>query len=292
MQKIFTATTGRAGSHNLVEVFNRFGKDCLAEHEPPQLLLQQLGQRPFFRDRGWFGPQSRIARYGRDFQRKYVTTDEALGRGQALEWYDCGETDKLKALAARKLRRIERFGRRGYRHYIESSQYFVRTHCHALAELAPGLAVIKLTREPLGTAKSLANREKALFVQSLPPDRPSNLFRVADWRGLNAFQLYLHLWIETELRYTAFIERWEIERRFEIETHELLDAGRVDAMFEYFGIAHDEIGALTRTNANPVPTRITEADVAEFYQVLELLPPALLERIEFLKGFDPRPSDE
>ena len=63
-------------------------------------------------------------------------------------------------------------------------------------------------------------------------------------------------------------------------------------MFEYFGIAHDEIGALTRTNANPVPTRITEADVAEFYQVLEMLPPALLERIEFLKGFDPRPSDE
>jgi len=288
MQKIFTATTGRAGSHNLANLFNRFGKDCIAEHEPPQLLLHQLGRQPLFRALGWFGPQSRTAGLGRDFQRRYTATDELLGRGEALEWYDRGETEKLAALAAQKLQRIELFERKGYRHYIESSQYFIRTHCHAVAALIPDLALIKLTREPLTTAKSYANRKKTLFVQSLAPDRPSNIFRIVDWQGLTPFQLYVHLWLETELRYWEFVERWGVERRFQIETHDLLDASRVTAMFEYFGIAHDEVKALARSNVNPVPTRVNKTDVAEFHQVLEQMPPALLDRIDYLKDFVPR----
>jgi FkbM family methyltransferase len=290
MQKIFTATTGRAGSHNLAEVFNRYGKHCLAEHEPPQLLLQQLGQRPPFCALGWFGHESRLARLGRDFQRRYIVTDELLGRGQALEWYDRDETEKLARLAARKLRHIQRIERKGYRHYIESSQYFLRTHCDGLAALIPDLAVIKLTREPLGTAKSYANRKKAMFVQSLPPDRPGNLFRIEDWQGLSPFQLYLHLWIETELRYRVFIERWAIDRRFEIEVHELLDPKRVQAMFDYFGVEHGEIETLNRTNVNPMPTEITPVDVDEFHQLLELAPPALIDRIDYFKSYVPQPT--
>jgi len=290
MQKIFTATVGRSGSHNLAVLFNRFGTHCIAEHEPPDLLLRQLGQQAFFRRRGWLGAGSKIAHFGRNSQRKFLVTDEMLGRGSALEWYDQGKTDKLAKLAARKLRRIQRFERRGYQHYVESGQFFLRTHCRALARLIPDLAVIKLTRDPLQAARSLANRNKKPFANSNPPDRPSNLFRLDDWRHLSPFQLYLHLWIETELRYYDFVERHDIERRFEIETPDLLDRDRLTAMFNYFGIAHDEIEPVPPTNANATPTLNTESDIADFHRMLEMVPPALLDRIRYLKDFEPQMS--
>jgi len=68
MQTIFTATLGRNGSQNLIDIFPRFGIACMAEHEPPDLLLRQLGYRPFFRKMGWFDPSSRAAMICRDFQ--------------------------------------------------------------------------------------------------------------------------------------------------------------------------------------------------------------------------------
>ena len=178
MQKIFTAAMGRTGTNNLAVLFNKFGQGCIAEHEPPALLLQQLQEQPFFDRYPGLRPKERLAQVGRDLQRRYIVTDEMLGRGRALNWYESGDNDKLLKLVNWRLRRIDRFSKRGYKHYVESSQFFLRTYCYQVHSVIPGVGIIKLIRDPLETARSSANRKKDLFQNNLPPDCSSNLFRI------------------------------------------------------------------------------------------------------------------
>ena len=291
MQKIFTAAMGRTGTNNLAVLFNRFGRGCLAEHEPPALLLQQLGEKPFFLRRPGLRPRGRLAQFGRGLQRRYIVTDEMLGRGQALEWYDTGEHEELVRLANWRSRRIERFARRGYVHYLESSQFFLRTYCYEVHRLIPDIGVIKLLRDPLETARSSANRNKRVFHNSLPPDRPSNVFCLTDWRDLTDFQLYAHLWIETELRWEAFLEATGLERHVLVETRHLSEPQRVAAVFAKLGIEHKPIVGLRATNTNAeahLPqTAVSMSDTEAFLRVVDRLPTNLRDRIPQIERFVP-----
>jgi hypothetical protein len=62
-------------------------------------------------------------------------------------------------------------------------------------------------------------------------------------------------------------------------------------MFAYFGMQHTPLSNLAPQNTNAgikLPgTTISEQDVKEYIEVINLLPPALLERIEYLRGYEP-----
>lgn len=291
MQTIFTATLGRNGSQNLIDIFTRFGIGCMAEHEPPDLLLRQLGYRSFFRKMGWFGPSSRAAMICRDFQRKYITTNIMMGRGEALDWVASQDLVRLEALARKRVKRISSFEIRGYRHYLEASPYFLRTYGYQTFKLLPELGVIKLTRDPLENAKSFVNREKNIFSNCLPPDHPTNILQFHDWRRLSLFQLYLHQWLETELRFKKFIADHPVKKHFELETKGLSDPEVVAELFDYFAIAHKPLVGLGATNTATAHgknrTRITALDIDEYREVLELVPGSLLDQIDYLKEFKP-----
>ena len=94
---IFTACTGRCGQHSLGDFINRFALNTLVEVEPPQLLYPN--NAPF-------------GNYLRNFQRKWVFTDEMLGRGKALQWYRDGDSDSLTRLSRARLNRVGRLCRR------------------------------------------------------------------------------------------------------------------------------------------------------------------------------------
>jgi len=290
MQIIFTATLGRNGSQNLIQIFNRFGNECIGEHEPPDLPLRNLGYRPFFRKRGWLGPGSRAAMVARNFQRRFVAPDFMVGRGKALEWIDHGDTDKLEWLANRRLNRLRRYEKK-YRHYLEASPYFLRTYGHQTYELRPDLGLIKLTRDPLRNAKSFVNRQKNIFRNSLPPDHPTNRLRLTDWQQLSKYQLYLHQWFETELRFREFIETHSVRKTFELTTPDLSNASRMQEMFDYFEIDHLPFSDLSPTNTasehGKQSTKITAVDISEYEHFLELVPSALLTRINYLHDFIP-----
>ncbi len=291
MQVIFTATLGRNGSQNLIDIFNRFGDDCLGEHEPPDLPLRQLGYRPFFRKRGWFGPASRTAMIGRNFQRRFIAPDELMGRGRALQWVEQGDTKKLEDLAKRRVRRLDRFASRGYQHYLEAGPYFLRTYGRQTHQLIPDLKLVKLTRDPLQNAKSFVNRSKDPFRISLRPDRPGNIFQLKGWESLSEFQLYVYLWIETELKFVDFVRRHPVEFVFYLETPELSNPDKITELFRFFEIEHRPVDALAPTNMaedhKKPHTLVTPKDVDEFNRVIDLVPDHLLQQIDFLKGYQP-----
>ncbi|MBT4710157.1 MAG: hypothetical protein HOB82_01340 [Alphaproteobacteria bacterium] len=150
---------------------------------------------------------------------------------------------------------------------------------------------MKLTRDPLQNAKSFVNRGKDPFRISLRPDRHGNIFQLRGWESLSEFQLYVYLWIETELKFADFVANHSVNGIFSIETSQLSDPNRITELFEFFGIEHRSMDGLAATNRaeehNRPRTTVTPEDVDAFNAVIDLVPPALLDQIEFLKDYTP-----
>ena len=246
---------------------------------------------PFFRKIGWFGPSSQVAMIGRDFQRKFIATDIIMGRGEALEWVARQDLKRLEELATKRINRLSRFEKQGYRHYVEASPYFLRTYGYQTFKHLPDLGLIKLTRDPLENAKSFVNREKNIFANSLPPDHPTNILQISNWRNLSLFQLYLIQWMETELRFKKFIADHPVKKRFELTTNELSNPVVIAELFDFFSIAHKPLVGLGATNTatahRKTRTIIGGRDIEEYHEILELVPKSLSKNIDFLKDYEP-----
>lgn len=292
MRVVFTATTGRSGSHFLSSAIRRFGRNCVAEHEPPGLLLARLGEYRFFERRNWFSPHSRWAQLGRFIQRRYFFTDEMLGRGQVFKWQENNECDKITALAQKRLQRIQRFERRGYQTYVEVSQFFIRSFAESTFKLYPEFALIKLTRDPIETAISLANRPKEILAGAPPPSARSNVLRINDWEHLTPFQIYLHRWLETELRFKHFQDDSGITDILFVRTEEL---GKIEALknlFRFLDIETEHLKELEKTNTNAKlyakKTSVSPKHILQYQQLLDLAPADLIGSIDYLKNYDPQ----
>ncbi len=112
------------------------------------------------------------------------------------------------------------------------------------------LRVIKLTRAPLEMARSYANRQKDPF-QSFPrPDARQHAVRLDNWRDLTPFQLYLHRWVEAEVRFERLRERVPAENTLMIETSELGEPEQLAKVFAFLGVDHRPILRMQATNRN------------------------------------------
>lgn len=284
MKVAFTVTVGRSGSDHLARLLNSFGIDCVAEHEPPVLLLARLDNLPLLRQTRLFASQGRLGQIGRGLQRRYLFTDEMMGRGKAYEWLEQGQHDKLKDIATRKVARIQHFARRG-KAYVEVSQYFIKTYADYIHELLPDISLIKLTRHPLEAARSLANRNKELSVGGPPPDWRQNILRVEDWQTLSRFQIFLLRWLETEARFEHFAARKKLRCVSRIATERLDSPEDVAALFDSLGIHHRPIHSLPHTNANKTPTVIDAREYVEFETLLQRLDRQELSKIAALRNY-------
>ncbi len=276
MELIFTVVVGRSGQNSLAEYFNKYGIECFAEVEPPDLIFKTGGRLG--------GVLNRI-------QRKWIVTHELLGRGKAMEWYEKRDDDKLNKIARVKLRRIKRLqGKHKFKTYIEVSKFFIRTQCDYIFNNAPNISLIKLTRDPILNARSFVNRGKDFYLDNVPPDYKQNCLQL-DGKGLTKFQLYLWSWFEMELRYYRFIENHKIRKVFEVNTKDLNSRERITEMFKYFGIAHHEITEFSQKNTNVQQgyskTITTENDITEYEGFIKMVPEELLEKIKFLENYDP-----
>lgn len=259
---IFTACTGRCGQFSLVEYLNVFGKACVAEAEPPDLIYPNHWP---------------LGNWLRQVQRRWIVTDEDLGRGKALLWYDEDRRPPLDDLARRRIGRLSRLCRRvGARTYVEASKFFIRSYCDAIADLRPDVGVVLLRRDPLANARSFGNRGKDFRLDGVMPHFRKACLQM-DAGTLSRFQLYLWQWAEIELRYQRFIESRRITRHYILHTEELNSPQSLTKFFDYFSIAVAKpIGRLEPINTNESTgrerTSVSRADLDEFDQFYERLP--------------------
>ena len=274
---IFTVCTGRCGQHSLAEYFNRFGKNCFAEVEPPNLFYKN------------YWP---LGGYARLIQRKWIVTNEKLGRGKALIWHDNNEFDKLEALAGKRIDRVEKIiKKKNASHYIEVSKFFIRSYCDAMYKLRKDIGLLKLYRNPLKNARSFINRNKNFSLDGLMPYFKKTCFKI-DLDKLTKYQLYLWQWVEIDLRYQRLIEENNIAKHYEFKTEDLSDTKEIEKLFQFFNIDYQKpIERITPKNTNisqgKIETLVSRQDVDEFYQFLDMIPPYILNKISVIEKYCP-----
>lgn len=271
---IFTVCTGRCGQHSLGEYLSKYTKDTLCEVEPPNL---------FYPDTFLFGNQLR------NLQRKWLVTNEMLGRGKAIEWFRTENIAKLRELSSARLARIRRLCKRHRcENYFEVSKFFVRTYFDATFDINPNIGVLLLRRDPLSNAKSFLNRGKNFALDNQLPHENNVILKMRTEK-LSKFQLYLWQWCEVELRYRKFIREKKIYRHYEISNVDLDKPEKLCEMLDYFSIphvGHENIISQKPINTNVQngfnPTKLTHRDYVEFENFLEMMPPNYLEELTCL----------
>lgn len=261
---IFTACTGRCGQHSLGAFIDRYALNTLVEVEPPQLLYPN--DAPF-------------GNYLRDFQRKWVFTDEMLGRGKALQWYRDDDRDSLMRLSRARLDRVGRLCRKQKSQtYFEISKFFIRTYFKATHEIKPDIGILLLKRDPMNNAKSFANRHKNFQLDNQLPHE-KNVILQMDGKHFSSYQLYLWQWCELELRALQFISSRKISRYYELYNVDLNDPKKICDMLEFFSVEHQPFDVMR--SCQPINTNIengfdhtvlTAEDFMDFEEFLDMLP--------------------
>ena len=84
---IFTVTAGRSGQVSLTEIINTYSLNCHAEVEFPEI-------QTFFK--------GRLGKHEHDFRRKFMETNELLGRGKVLTSFANNNIDYLASIAKKR----------------------------------------------------------------------------------------------------------------------------------------------------------------------------------------------
>lgn len=211
--------------------------------------------------------------------------------GKPIYDHALGNSNAIRKLLEKKRRVIERFAPQTY---LETSHSFLKSYYDLALEFFPQMKLVHLVRNPLKTAKSLANREELIrrlrvpfchyrgddgrwyFRWALTGLEP--IYRYFELPKLAPFQRLLLEWIEVENRAMQFLDRYQKHADC-VTLHtptEMNDRDRLREMFERLGLKtrKGDIDLAGRTNKTPgVPTVITDEEERQFDDVVQQLPP-------------------
>ena len=271
MKQIFTICTGRCGQVTLSHYFNSFADNCYADVEPPELIYKDH----------W--PMGGIIR---KFQRKFICTDEILGRGKAFQWHDNNENEKMEKLVSKRMKLVEKLK---CKTYIELSKFFIRSYCDATYRYNNHISILKLSRNPLANAQSFCNRNKNYSLDGLMPYFKKSILKI-DLEKLNKFQLYLWQWAEIELRALEFIEKNKIKRFYSLKTEDIHNPKKLKNLFDYFELTtKSPIKVLKTKNTNierGLPKTLITNDGKKFFkQFIDMIPKKELNQISHIEHY-------
>jgi hypothetical protein len=274
MRFFFTATAGRSGQGYLSALLNAHVPGCVALFEEPRVIPVLPGA---------LGDLERL------FRRRFVETHELLGRGKVMTAYQAGDETALDRMAAKRIAWLERRAR-GAAICFDVSKYFVRGLHRATARAIPDLTLMRLVRDPISNMRSFLNRNKNFRLDNDAPDAPRNALRL-DPARLDQAGHYLWAWCEVYLRAEDLAAEFA-RPLVEVRTEELYDGTAMARHLATLGLIHTPLAAQPITNDNRsqgyAETRVGSSDVEAFERFRDFLPAAALDRITYLKSYDPR----
>lgn len=274
---IFTATAGRSGQNYLSALLRRHVPGALVLFEEPR--VQPVLPGP-------------LANYERRFRRRFIETHELLGRGKAIDAFARGDETALTRMAARRLDWIERrIARSNADIYIDVSKHFTRGLHEHIARVRPGMALIRLVRDPIRNMRSFLNRGKNFYLDNNRPDAAANCLRL-DSAPLSQGELYLWAWSEVYLRAQKLADELGCAPLVEIRTEELEDVGKMTEHLAALDLRHTPLTIGGPKNDNIAQgfgaTVVMAEDIATFERFANRLPNALRDRITYFRDYEPR----
>lgn len=274
---VFTVVAGRSGQATLTEILRRHVPDCFPAFEAPSPKLVLPG---------------RLGRLEHKFRRRFVETNELLGRGKVLRAFEQGKGDYLERIARLRLDMIQRdLNRTGKSIYVDVSKFFARGLHVGFRRALSEISLLRLVRDPIENMRSFLNRSKNFTLDNSLPDAASNLLRL-DSRNMLPGELYLWAWCEIYLRFDRMIEDGGVARFAELRTEQLDHPGHVSAELEALGLSFTPIQTVGRLNTNNEQgfgaTFVDTKSIAIFERFMARLPGAIIDRINYFSGYNPR----
>jgi hypothetical protein len=273
---IFTASPGRSGQGTLAAFLAAHVEGAYVAFEEPQVRLRLPGA---------------LGDLERRFRRRFIETDEMLGRGRILAADSSGDQGYIDRIVAQRMRAIIREAQRTHaRVYIDVNSRFVRGLCWGFARAVPRLSLIRLLRDPVLVMRSYLNRGKSFAREHVSPGAPNNILRL-DPSGFAPGEFYLWAWCESYLRFDRLAELPIVEKAVELRTEWLNDAAAMDRFMGALGLAHRPARVLVPSNTNLGhgygTTRVSSDDVRLFGRFLDRLTPAMRSRLRYLDNYEP-----
>lgn len=274
---IFTVATGRCGQASFTEWIERHVPDAHAAFEEPHARTRLPGA---------------LGDLERHFRRRFVETDELLGRGRVIEAFVSGNDTYIEHVAAKRMAMAERWcARGGKKIYVDVSKFFARGLHIGFQQRIPRFGLAILLRDPLLNMRSFLNRDKDFRKDNPPTDAARNELRL-DPKMLAKGELYLWAWCEMYLRYLRLRDSGQVTHAVEIRTQDLDSAERVAAVFRALDLAHTPLTRVAAKNTNAEAgrgaTKVTPDDLRTFERFMNRLPGDILDRIDYLKSYRPR----
>jgi len=274
---IFTITVGRSGQETLTDLLNNNVDNVHASFEEPMINTIFKG---------------RLSAIEHHFRRKYIETNELLGRGKVLKAYDSNNISFINNVA---LKRIESINKKldiyNKQVYIDVSKFFSRGLYIGFCNLLQNIQIINLVRDPLMNMKSFANRNKKFTLDNNFPDCASNILQLNS-SSMKVDELYLWSWFETYLRFQYLKKSDYVNGYTEIYTEKLNDSMYMKKSLSLIGLQYknqNNVKKMNNTNISKgfTPTMVSRNDVDLFYRFLDKIPLNLVEEIKYLKSYDP-----
>jgi len=274
---VFTVVAGRSGQATLTEVLRRHVPDCFPAFEAPSPKLILPG---------------RLRQLEHRFRRRFVETNELLGRGKVLRAFEEGDVDYLEKVARQRLGMIQRdLARTGSTIYFDVSKFFARGLHVGFRRVLPEISLLRLVRDPVANMRSFLNRSKNFTLDNSLPDAASNLLRL-DSRDMSPGELYLWAWCEIYLRFDRMVDEGGVRHFAELRTEQLDDPAHISAGLQELGLSFTPVQSVGRLNTNTGQgfgeTCVDAESIETFERFIGRLPAAAMDRIGYFSGYDPK----
>ncbi len=232
---IFTVTAGRSGQATLHKILLQHSKSCLSAFEEPQINTIFSGF---------------IGQLEHNFRRKFIETDELLGRGKVLTAYNTNNYQYIKKVVYKRLSKIEKLAEESqYETYFDISKFYARGLYQGFNSILDKFSVILLVRDPLLNMISFLNREKNFFLDNSRPNVEVNLLKL-DFDQVQKGELYLWAWCEMFLRFKKIIKSKNNIRGYVLKSEDLNSPLKVSKMLSFLNVKHSKINHIQRQNTN------------------------------------------
>jgi len=273
---IFTVVAGRSGQAFLTHVFRSHVPNCYPAFEEPQVNNVLKGFLGNFEHR---------------FRRKYVETNELLGRGKVLIAYEEGDTEYIEKIASKRIQSINKImDKTDSNLYVDVSKFFARGLHKGFLEILPEISLILLVRDPITNMRSFLNRKKNFYLDNNRPESGSNLLRL-DSTDMEKGELYLWIWCELYLRFNQMVNSKKVARHIEIRTERLDENSYLEDALDKLEVEHSTIEKHSHLNMNVSKgfgeTKVTEADFATFKRFMNRLPNDTRSQLTYFNDYEP-----
>jgi len=233
---IFTITTGRSGQMTLYDILVNYSLNCLSEFESPTLYKNLFSGKMGFLEK--------------KFRRKFIDTDELLGRGKTLRAYEKSDAKFINEIVVKKLSRInKKLQKANSNIYFDVSKHFVRSLYVGFDNLLDNYSVVLLVRDPILNMRSFLNRKKNFFLDNSSPELSSNLL-VMNTSGWRDGEYYLWLWVETILRFNKINSFRKVKNSVVIKSEDLDYKDRIEKILGKLEVPHKKIDNVKKLNTN------------------------------------------